>query len=133
LGKASFDAMVVRREWARDHDDFMVEFVRQIAAADEDYRSHKDEWTPESEPVKKIVKVVGGDPADVPGVLAQYNFPTLEEQASDQWLGGGSAGGAAQALFHTSAFLQSEKKIDRALYDYSLAVDPHWVLKVLGR
>jgi taurine transport system substrate-binding protein len=131
-GKATFDGMVVRREWARDHDAFMVEFVRAIAAADEDYRANKEMWTPESDPVKKIVKVAGGDPADVPGVLAQYNFPTLEEQASDLWLGGGAAGGAARALFHTSSFLRDEKKIDRALFDYSLAVEPRWVVKVLG-
>jgi taurine transport system substrate-binding protein len=132
-GKATFDGMVVRREWARDHDGFMVEFVRAIAAADEDYRANKESWTPESDPVKKIVKVVGGDPADVPDVLAQYNFPTLEEQASDLWLGGGAAGGAARALFHTSTFLRDEKKIDRVLGDYSLAVEPRWVEKVLGR
>ena len=132
-GRATFDGMVARREWAREHDGFMVEFVRAIAAADEDYRANKEAWTPESEPVKKIVRVVGGNPADVPEVLAQYDFPTLEQQASDLWLGGGAAGGAAKALFHTSAFLKSEKKIDRALFDYSLAIDPQWVLKVLGR
>ena len=62
--------------------------------------------------VKNIIKLIGGDPKDVPGVLALYDFPTMEVQASDRWLGGGKNGGAALALYYTSEFLLKEKKIE---------------------
>ena len=69
----------------------------------------------------------------VPVVLALYGFPTLEEQASDRWLGGGANGGAARALRFTSEFLLAEKKIDNLLPDYGAAVNATWVQKALGQ
>ncbi len=65
--------------------------------------------------MKKIIEVVGGNAADVPGVLALYNFPTMEEQASCAWLGCGAEGGAVKALIYTSEFLKAEKKIPDVL------------------
>jgi taurine transport system substrate-binding protein len=60
-------------------------------------------------------------------VLALYGFPTLEEQASNRWLGGGKDGGAARALFFTSEFLLKEKKIDKLLPDYGAVVNASYV------
>ena len=130
-GKATFDGMVTLKEWSAEHGDFMLAFVKTVARADAAYRDNKELWTADSEPVKKITRVVGGNPQDVPGVLALYEFPTLSEQASDRWLGGGKEGGAAQALFYTSTFLKNQNKIDTVLEDYSVAVNPEWVLKAL--
>ena len=107
--------------------------MKTIAAADEAYRSDPKAWTPDSPMVKKIVKLIGGDPQDVPGVLALYNFPTLEEQASDRWLGGGKNGGAVRAIYFTSEFLLKEKKIPSLLPDYTVAVNPTWVNMALGK
>ncbi len=132
-GKATFDGMVALKKWSAEHPDFMVAFVKAVAEADESYRSNPEAWTADSEPVKKIVKVVGGDPENVPGVLALYEFPTLEEQASERWLGGGKQGGAAQALFYTSQFLKTERKIESVLADYSTAINPEWVKRALGQ
>jgi taurine transport system substrate-binding protein len=126
-GKATFDGMVVMREFAEANPDFMAKFVKTIADADAAYRDNKDAWTPDSAEVKAIVGLVGGEPADVPGVLALYGFPTMEEQASDRWLGGGAEGGAAKALFYTSEFLKAEGKIDELLPDYGAVVTPAYV------
>ena len=82
---------------------------------------------PDSEPVKKIVELVGGNAADVPGVLALYGFPTMEEQASCAWLGCGADGGAVKALIYTSEFLKEEKKIPDVLADYTPFVTPKYV------
>ncbi|MCI0429329.1 MAG: taurine ABC transporter substrate-binding protein, partial [Rhodospirillales bacterium] len=66
-------------------------------------------------------------------VLELYAFPSLKEQASPAWLGGGKEGGAARALMFTSEFLLKEKKIDSMLDDYSAAVNPKWAEMALGQ
>jgi taurine transport system substrate-binding protein len=82
--------------------------------------------------VQAIVGLIGGNPEDVPGVLDLYDFPSLEEQASERWLGGGAAGGGAKALKFTSEFLKGERKIPTVLEDYSGAVNTAWVEMVLS-
>ncbi|MCG8560067.1 MAG: taurine ABC transporter substrate-binding protein [Hyphomicrobiales bacterium] len=121
-GKATFDGMVVHNDFAKDHKAFMCQFVKTIAAADSAYRDNPADFGPDSDNAKKIVKLVGGKPEDVPGVLALYEFPTLESQLSSAWLGGGKDGGAAKALFFTSEFLKSQKKVDKLLPDYGAVV-----------
>ncbi len=132
-GKATFDGLVSNKTWAKANPDFMVSFVKTIAAADEAYRTNPASFGPGSDNAKKIVKLVGGNEADVAGVLALYGFPTLAEQASSTWLGGGAKGGAAMAIFHTSTFLKGEKKIDNVLPDYGSTVNATWVNKALGK
>ena len=126
-GKATFDGMVVNRKFAEENGAFMTTFVKTIAAADAAYRDNPKAWTPESDEVKAIVGLVGGEPKDVPGVLALYNFPTIEQQGSCAWLGCGKDGGAARALQFTSEFLKSEGKIDALQPDYSAFVNSTFV------
>ena len=126
-GKATFDGMVVNKEFAAANADFMTKFVKVIAAADASYRDNPMAWTPDSKEVKAITSLVGGNPEDVPGVLALYSFPTLEEQASCAWLGCGKEGGAARALQFTSEFLKNEGKIDALQPDYSAFVNSSFV------
>ena len=126
-GKATFDGMVVQKSFAAKNKDFMAKFVKLIADADAAYRDNPKAWTPDSAMVKKIVKMVGGNAKDVPGVLALYTFPTLSEQASSRWLGGGKNGGAARALKFTSEFLLQQKKIEKLQPDYSAFVNASFV------
>ncbi|MEM7221591.1 MAG: taurine ABC transporter substrate-binding protein [Pseudomonadota bacterium] len=126
-GKATFDGLVSVKDWAAANPEFMVALVKEIAKADAAYRDDPQAWTATSEMVQKIVGLVGGDPEAVPAVLALYTFPTLEEQASERWLGGG----AARALLFTSEFLIAEGKLDTLLPDYGTAVNPTWVQRAL--
>ena len=126
-GKATFDGMVVSRKFAESDPEFMAKFVRVIAKADAAYRDNPKAWTPDSDSVKAIVKMVGGKAEDVPGVLALYGFPTMEEQVSCQWLGCGKDGGAARALQFTGEFLKAQKKIPELQADYSKFVTPKYV------
>ncbi|MFQ5958346.1 MAG: taurine ABC transporter substrate-binding protein [Alphaproteobacteria bacterium] len=132
-GKATFDGMLASKKFAAENPEFMCKFIKTIAAADEAYRGNPAAWTPDSAEVQAIVKLIGGDPNDVPTVLDLYDFPTLEQQASPRWLGGGPDGGAARALTFTSEFLKGEKKIPAVLDDYSVAVNPKWVEMALAR
>ena len=132
-GKATFDGCVANKTWAAAHPEFMVKYIKTLAEIDASYRDNPSAWTADSHMAKNIVKQVGGDTKDVPGVLALYGFPTLEEQASDMWLGGGKNGGAVRAIYFTSEFLLKEKKIPALLPDYTVAVNPKWVNMALGK
>ncbi len=132
LGRPTFDGLVVLREFAEAEPGFMRAFVEVLAAADEAYRSRPETWTPDSAEVKAIVRTVGGRAEDVPEVLAQYGFPTLEEQASARWLGGGTEGGAARALRDTARFLVEQKKIPALRPDYGRFVTPRYVEAALS-
>ncbi|MEE2981604.1 MAG: taurine ABC transporter substrate-binding protein, partial [Pseudomonadota bacterium] len=123
----TFDGMVASRAFTADNPGFMCKFVKTLVAADAAYRDDPEAWTPDSEPVQAIVDLIGGNPEEVAGVLALYDFPTLEQQASTRWLGGG----AARALHFTSEFLMAERKIPAVLPDYAPAVNPRWVWAVI--
>jgi taurine transport system substrate-binding protein len=125
-GKATFDGYVVNKNWAKDHHDFMVAFVKVLAAADARYRDNKAKWTADSPEVKAVAKWSGAKPEDVPAGMALYRFPTLAEQNS-KWLGGGKNSVAAKALEATSKFELSQKQIEKTLPDYSVAVSDQYV------
>ena len=130
-GKATFDGMVADRRFVVENPDFMCRLIKTIAAVDEAYRSNPAGWGAESQEAVAIAQLVNGDPADVPVVLELYEFPTLEEQASSRWLGGGSNGGVARALSSTAEFLKSEGKVRTLSDDYSNHVNPEFVQMVL--
>src|SRR5256714_3030050 len=120
-GKATFDGYIVNKDWAKTNRDFMVKFVKVLAASDEKYRANKAKWTKDSPEVKAVAKWSGAKPEDVPAGMALYRFPTLAEQNS-KWLGGGKNGLAAKALSATAEFQLSQKQIEKTLPDYSAAV-----------
>ncbi len=127
LGAPTFDAIMVNRSWAAKNKDFMTTLVRMMAQADANYRDHKTAWTASSPEVEAVAKVSGANPADVPAAMAAYSFPTLQQQASSAWLGGGAQGGAAQALRNTAEFLKSQGSIGTVAPDYSKYVTAAYV------
>ena len=129
-GKATFDGYVVNKNWAKDHNDFMVKFVKVLAAADERYRANKAKWTKDSPEVKAVAKWSGAKPEDVPEGMALYRFPTLAEQNS-KWLHGGANSIAAKALKATAEFQKSQNQIEKTLPDYSVAVTPKYVQEAM--
>lgn len=127
LGRPTFDGLVVNKTWAEENQEGLARFIKVIADADAAYRDNAADWTADSEPVQKIVGLIGGEAADVPVVLDLYDFPTMEEQASCKWLGCGAEGGATKALIYTSEFLAEQKKIPQVLDDYTPSVTPKYV------
>jgi taurine transport system substrate-binding protein len=118
-GKATFDAMVARSAFTKKNPEFTCKFIKMVAAADADYRANPNSYGPGTDKAKAIAKVVGGDDKQVGGVLALYDFPSLPEQVSATWLGGG----VAKALKSTSEFLKAQGKIDKVLDSYDGASD----------
>jgi taurine transport system substrate-binding protein len=129
-GKATFDGYVVNKNWAKDHNDFLVKFVEILAKSDESYRQNKAKWTAQSPEVKAVAKWSGAKPEDVPEGMALYNFPTLAEQNA-QWLGGGKNSIGAKALEATAQFQLSQKQIEKTLPDYSVAVTDKYVKEAM--
>ena len=74
-----------------------------------------------------MARLVSHDPGTVPNTLAAYEFPTLEEQASETWLGGGANSGVAKALADTAAFLKEQGRITDVAPDYSKFVTDEFV------
>lgn len=123
-GKATFDGLVVMREFADANPEFMTKFVRVIADANAAYVKERDKLTPASPIAQANASLLGGEPADVVATLALYGYPSAEEQASARWLGGGAEGGAAKALKATAEFLKAQGKVDEVLPDYAQFVTP---------
>jgi taurine transport system substrate-binding protein len=122
-GAPTFDGIIANRAWASANKDFVMAYVKALAAADADYKAAPDKYKAHA---ATIAKVVGAKPEDVPGVLADYAFPTLAEQASDKWLGGGAKGGVAQALANTAKFLMEQKRITEMPADFGKFVNPEF-------
>ena len=58
--------------------------------------------------------------------MADYNFPTVAEQASATWLGGGKDGGVAKAVLDTAEFLKEQGRITAIPTDVAKSVNPEF-------
>ena len=132
-GRPTFDGMIVSNKFAAEHPDFVVAMVRALAKADADYRTNKAKWTSDSPQVKAVAKWTKADAKNVPAAMALYKFPTLEEQVSPAWLGGGTKSLAAKALADTAAFLKEQGRVQAVASDYSKFVTPAFAAKALGK
>jgi len=128
-GRATFDGLVVMRDFAAKNSDFMAQFVRIVDDANAAYRASRATLAESSPVVKANVKLLGGEPKAVPPSLSLYAYPTLEEQISPLWLGGGAEAGAVKAIKATAEFLKAQGKIDAVLPDYARFVTPEFAEK----
>ena len=125
-GKATFDGMAVQKKWGEQNADFMAKLVKAIAEADASFRNSPAQWNATSANAKAISNKIGGEAKDAAEAIKLYAYPTLEQQVSPAWLGGGKSGGAAKALQATASFLKEQKRIDDAAPDYSVFVNPKY-------
>jgi len=81
--------------------------------------------------VAAVAKWSGGKPENVAASMALYGFPSLKEQASPTWLGGGANGAAAKALTQQASFLKAQGRLTAVAPDYSKNVTIEWVTKAM--
>lgn len=122
-GGPTFDAWIVSKKFAEEHPDVVTAFVKVTGDATAAYRADPDAWNATSPEAGKIARLTGAKQDEVPALLKGYIFPTLEEQAGEKLLGGGTV----KAVADTSAFLLEQGKIPAALSDYSPYVSTRWV------
>ncbi len=128
-GGPTFDAWIVRKDYAEANPDIVTAFVKTTADVYADYLSDPAAWNAESDAAKKIAELSGANAADVPNLLNGYVFPSLEEQADAAFLGGGTT----QAIAATAQFLVDQGRISEALSDYSPYVTTRFVEAALGQ
>ena len=126
-GACTFDGLVVTRKFAKENPEFMVALVKAIAKADADYKANPGKWSATSDEAKAVAKWSGGKVEDVPDSMKLYGFPSLKEQASAEWLGGGANGAAAKALTQQANFLKEQGRLQSVAADYSKSVTTEWV------
>ncbi|MCR6499363.1 taurine ABC transporter substrate-binding protein [Shinella sp. CPCC 101442] len=122
-GGPTFDAWIVSKKFAEEHPDVVTAFVKVTGDATAAYRANPDAWNATSPEAEKIARLTGAKQDEVPALLKGYIFPTLEEQAGEALLGGGTV----KAVADTSAFLLEQGKIPAALSDYKPYVSTRWV------
>jgi taurine transport system substrate-binding protein len=128
-GHPTFDGLIVNAKWAAENEAFMVELVKALAKADADYRANAAKWGADSAQVKAVAKWTKADAANVPAAMALYKFPTLAEQASPTWLGGG----AAKAMTETAAFLKEQGRVQEVKPNYADYVTDVYVKKAMAK
>ena len=126
-GACTFDGLVVSKKFATENPAFMVALVKALAKSDADYRSNPKAWTGDSAKTAAVAKWSGGKPEDVADAMALYGFPTLQDQASPKWLGGGNDGAAAKALAQQANFLKEQGRLQSVAPDFSKNVTTQWV------
>lgn len=127
-GAPTFDAWIVRTEFAEAHPEAVRDFVKVTGKAYADYLAKPDAWSASSPQAEKINRLTGAKVDDVPALLKGYVFPVLAEQASDKFLGGETV----KAVAATSEFLKEQGKIDAVLPDYSKYVTAKYVEAALA-
>ena len=128
-GFPTFEGIVVNAKWATENEAFMVAFVKALNRANNEVRQTSGSWTPDSPQVKAMAKWTKANPKEVKDAVSLYAFPTLEEQASSTWLGGG----AAKAMSDTAAFLKEQGRVQEVKPSYAAFVTDVYVKKALGK
>ncbi|HEX7272747.1 MAG TPA: taurine ABC transporter substrate-binding protein [Casimicrobiaceae bacterium] len=130
-GACTFDGLIVTKKFAQENPAFMVALVKALGKADADYRANPKAWTSDKAKVDAVAKWSGGKPEDVADSMALYGFPSLQEQASPAWLGGGANGAATKALSQQANFLKEQGRLTSVAPDFSKNVTTEWVTKAM--
>ncbi|MFT3663762.1 taurine ABC transporter substrate-binding protein [Piscinibacter sp.] len=124
-GAPTFDAWIVRRDFAQKNPDVVAAFARVTGEAYAAYRKDAKAFAGDAANVEKISRLTGAKPQEIAELLAGSGFPTLAEQAT---LLGGST---VKALTETSKFLKEQGKVDKLLADYKPYATPRFVQAAL--
>jgi taurine transport system substrate-binding protein len=120
-GAPTFDAWIVRKDFAAKNPDFVTAFARITGEAYARYRKDPKAFAGDAANVDKIARLTGAKREEIADLLAGSKFPTLAEQATLL------AGGTVKAVTETSQFLKEQGKVDKVLADYKAYVTPRFV------
>lgn len=132
-GRPTFDALIAKPNWAEANPEFMRAFVKTLAEVDNSYRRNPGAWNRSSRPIEEMVAIVGGTRARAERTLRAYDFPSLREQESRKWLGGGNVGGAAAALRDNADFLMNQDLLKQVVPTYGQFINPEWARRARGQ
>lgn len=121
VGAPTFDAWIVRKDFASKHPDVVRAFAQVTLEAYADYRKDPQAWLANQDNVAKLAKLSGAKPSDIPVLLQGNVYPLAADQANA--LGTPTT----QALTDTATFLKQQGKVEAVLPDYSPYVSAQYL------
>ncbi|MGL4315869.1 MAG: taurine ABC transporter substrate-binding protein [Pseudomonas sp.] len=121
LGAPTFDAWIVRKDFAQKHPEVVRAFAKVTLDAYAGYRQDPQAWLADKDNIAKVVKLSGAKAEDIPLLLQGNVFPLAADQATV--LGAPTT----QAITDTAAFLKEQGKVDAVLPDYAPYVSSQYV------
>lgn len=120
-GAPTFDAWIVRKDFAAQHPDVVKAFAKVTLDAYADYRQDPKAWLANPDNVSKVARLSGAKPSDIPLLLQGNVYPL----AADQTTALGAP--TVQALTDTATFLKEQGKVDAVLPDYAPYVSAQFI------
>ncbi|WP_057464092.1 ABC transporter substrate-binding protein [Pseudovibrio sp. POLY-S9] len=117
VGINTFDVVNVTSDFAAEHPDLVKKFMEVTNQANTAYNTDPNAM------YDKIARAAGMDIEPAKRMIANFGFPSSEEQLSENWLGGGiqaAAKGVADVMVSAGG-------LDEALDDYSQFVDASYL------
>lgn len=121
LGAPTFDAWIVRKDFAEKHPEVVKAFAQTTLAAYADYRRDPQAWVANADNIAKVARISGAKNEDIPGLLQGNVFPLADEQ--QQLLGAPTV----KAINDTAVFLKEQGKVDAVLPDYAPYVSNRYI------
>lgn len=108
------DVTSVSAKWAKENSELLAKFLKVTADMNIKFSGGgSDEMLP------VVAKAAGMDEDATKTTMANFNFPTIEQQVSEKWLGGGTQ----KYLKEVADFFVEQGAIPKALESYDSAVD----------
>ncbi|MDD0976725.1 taurine ABC transporter substrate-binding protein [Pseudomonas fontis] len=120
-GAPTFDAWIVRKDFAAKHPEIVKAFAKVTLDAYADYRKDPQAWLANASNVEKVAKLSGAKTSDIPALLQGNVYPL----AADQVAALGSP--TTQAITDTATFLKEQGKVEAVLPDYSPYVSAKFI------
>ncbi|MFZ6045749.1 taurine ABC transporter substrate-binding protein [Pseudomonas sp. CR3202] len=121
VGAPTFDAWIVRKDFAEKHPEVVRAFAKVTLDAYTDYRKDPQAWLADKGNIDKLVKLSGAKAEDIPLLLQGNVFPLAADQATA--LGAPTT----QAISETARFLKEQGKVEAVLPDYAPYVSAKYV------
>ncbi len=121
LGAPTFDAWIVRKDFAEKHPEIVRAFAKVTLDAYANYRKDPQAWLANPDNIAKVVKLSGAKAEDIPLLLQGNVFPLAADQVTA--LGAPTT----QAVSSTAGFLKEQGKVDKVLPDYAPYVSNQYI------
>jgi taurine transport system substrate-binding protein len=123
FGAPTFDAWIVRKDFAQKHPEIVTAFAKVTLDAYAQYRKDPQAWLADASNIDKLVKLSGAKASDIPLLLQGNVFPL----AADQVVSLGAP--TTQAITNTAAFLKEQGKVEAVLPDYAPYVSAKYITR----
>lgn len=121
FGAPTFDAWIVRKDFAQKHPEIVTAFAKVTLDAYAHYRKDPQAWLADASNIDKLVKLSGAKASDIPLLLQGNVFPL----AADQLVSLGAP--TTKAITDTATFLKEQGKVEAVLPDYTPFVSAKYI------